>query len=293
MSQALYLGWWAGEFDRRPVRHDIRRRSGTPGGNLAELQEVRATVLRWVLRPAFLFAGIAAAYFAFPSRHFNADALHYNLHALYASQTGTEAFLNDVMVPGHLGWHLVAVGLIWLFGITDPLNSLLLLNMLNIAFALASVSLLVVLVRSYSDNFAASCAMLTLAFSHACAIYFLSVEVYSLNNLVLSAVLLGFYRVTSREDRNLGMGSVVALGALSVLAVLAHMANLVLLPAAFVFFLVNRGHRWRNALVYGATVTGIGAILVGCLAIAYSTAFRAAAERILDPGAHVGLSRAD
>lgn len=210
----------------------------------------RASVLESLARPNLVFLGICMVYLTFPSNHFNADALHYNLIALH-SAVDSSVFFDDVAVPVHFAWHALATVLIRLSGVQSPMQSLYILEIFTIVTALASIFVFMKVLRSFADDFVTVCATIVLAFSHASLMFFLSVEVYALNNLVL-ALTMGFvHRCCVRQPAGLGVGPTLVLALLTALAVATHLSNLTLLPTVFLFLIAAHPRRaWIRLAVY-------------------------------------------
>jgi len=73
--------------------------------------------------PSLAFLLVCAIYLAFPSNHFNADALHYNLLA-YMSLDDPSVLLRDEAVPVHPLWHMLATSVLWVSQPASPQQSL-------------------------------------------------------------------------------------------------------------------------------------------------------------------------
>lgn len=221
---------------------------------------------RWLRGPGLVFLAICLVYLAFPSSDFNADALHYNLRALMTAG-GASGFLGDESVPVHLAWHAAAAGLLRLAGTQDPLSALHLLVAFNNLAALLSIFVFLRLATSIAGDFAAGCATVVYAFSHACLRSFLSLEVYALNNLVLLALLWYVHRCCARAKDGFRPGNALVMGVLTMAAILAHLSNLVLVPVAIVFFCVLDLRRawWRSA-IFLAVVLALFSCLVAWIA---------------------------
>jgi hypothetical protein len=210
--------------------------------------------LRILARPYLVFLYVCLVYLAFPSNHFNADALHYNIVG-FMSIDDPAVLLRDESVPTHLLWHLLAAGLVALVHPADPRASLYILRILNIALALGSIFLFMRLVRSYAGEGVTAWATLMLAFSQACLRYFLSVEVYSLNNLVLMLVLLFIHRLAARTPFGPGPGDLAVLALLAALAIATHLANVLLVPSIALWLCARGGFRGAGR----GTLFGLGA----------------------------------
>lgn len=210
----------------------------------------RASVLDSLGRPHLVFLGICMVYLTFPSNHFNADALHYNLMGLH-SAVDPSVFFNDVAVPVHFAWHAMATVLIRLSGTQSPMQSLYILEIFTIVTALASIFVFMKLLRSFADDFVTVCATIVLAFSHACLMFFLSVEVYALNNLVLTLTMGFIHRYCVRPPAGLGGGPTLVLALLTALSVATHLSNLMLLPTVSLFLIAAHPRRaWIRLAVY-------------------------------------------
>jgi len=193
--------------------------------------------------PYLVFLIACVVYVAFPSNHFNADALHYNLLA-FMSLYDPSVVLRDGVVAAHLLWHLLASIFLFITQPATPLESLYLLRLMNIVLALGSIFLFMGLVRASAGAWAAAWATVILAFSQACLRHFLAVEVYSLNNLVLILILMAVHRATLAELRP-GAGRAAAFAVLSAVAIGTHLAN-VLLVIPMLLFLLWRGREKRR-----------------------------------------------
>src|SRR5678816_1156565 len=124
----------------------------------------RAGSPRDFLRPHIVFLYICFLYIAFPSNHFNADGLHYNLIA-YLSTVRPSALFRDHSVPAHFLWHLMSLGLLRVFRPASPEQSLYILRAANIALALGSIFVFMRLVRSLAGESTAAWATIALALS--------------------------------------------------------------------------------------------------------------------------------
>jgi len=227
--------------------------------------------LKILLRPYLVFLYICLVYLAFPSNHFNADALHYNLVG-FMSIDDPPVLLRDESVPTHLLWHLLTAGLLRLVRPDDPQASLYTLRVLNIALALLSIFLFMKLVRSYAGERVTAWATLMLAFSHACLRYFLSVEVYALNNLVLVLVLLFVHHLATKEPAGPRAVEIAALSLLVAIAIATHLANVLLVPSIGLWLLARdvRNGVWRGAL-FGLSVSALVLALLQGIAFLRST----------------------
>jgi hypothetical protein len=220
-----------------------------------------------LLRPPVVFAAVCLLYLLFPLNWFNADALHYNLIAHVSAQDPT-ALLRDVVVPVHLLWHALSTAVLWMMRPDTPEQSLYILRALNIVTALASIGLFIKLVRSDADDRATAWAAVMLAFSYACLMSFLSLEVYALNNLVLMLLLM-LVRSLTRAPSPPNARQTVLLAVLTALALGAHLTNVLLIIPLLLVLL--RGSRWdglRRSLLFAATLGGIGLVVVVVLALA-------------------------
>jgi len=138
-------------------------------------------------------------------------------------------------VPTHALWHVLTSALLGVLRPGTPAQSLYVLRVLNIVLALSSIAVFMRLVRSYADEWVTAWATLILAFSQACLRYSLSVEVYSLNNLILTIAFFATYRVATRAGSEVKAGDLVVLALLSVLAIATHLANVLLVPSVVVW----------------------------------------------------------
>ncbi|HZI93168.1 MAG TPA: DUF2723 domain-containing protein [Patescibacteria group bacterium] len=231
----------------------------------------RAGSPRDFLRPHIVFLYICFLYIAFPSNHFNADGLHYNLIA-YLSTVRPSALFRDHSVPAHFLWHLMSLGLLRVFRPASPEQSLYILRAANIALALGSIFVFMRLVRSLAGESTAAWATIALAFSHACLREFLSVEVYSLSALMLMILMWYVHEATLAGTSTPRTGQALAMGMLTGLAVAAHIANLLLVvPVAVVLCAGGVRKGLRPAGVYALSVASmLGAMILGMSALASS-----------------------
>jgi hypothetical protein len=206
---------------------------------------------RWG-RPNLVFLCICLVYLGFPSHDFGVDALHYGMRALLTA-AGASSLFSDISVPVHLAWHAAAAALLGLTGTPEPLQALYVLGLFDIVVALVSIFLFMGIVRRIAGDFVASCATVVLAFSHACLRFFLSVEVYALNNLALIALVWFVHRRCTTGKDPFGMRQVVVVGLLSMAAITTHLSNLLLVPALVLFFIALDLRRawWRVAVYLG------------------------------------------
>lgn len=213
-----------------------------------------------------VFLLICLVYLSSPSSHFNADALHYNLHAFLSAREPSR-FLTDSSVPAHLGWHVLATSLLMILRPETPEQSLYMLVTMNIALALGSIYLFMRIVGSYAGNRTTIWATLCLAFSHAFLRYSLTVEVYSLNNLVLAGVLLAVHTTARARGAPRSRWTAIHLAVLTAAALGAHITNVLLVPPILVLLL--RGgtkQALRSALTYAAGLVSV--LLAGLLGLA-------------------------
>ncbi|MGH9869680.1 MAG: protein O-mannosyl-transferase family [Candidatus Polarisedimenticolia bacterium] len=228
----------------------------------------RPGALDLLARPYLVFLGITLLYVAFPSYHFNADALHYNLLALLTAQDPAVLF-QDRTVATHFLWHLLAAAVV---GVTKPANpeqSLYALRALNIVLALASIFVFMQIVRASAGRHAAAWAGLILAFSHACLRSFLSVEVYALNNLVLAGLLFTVQRLAARGLDAVRTLDALFLALLTILAIATHAANALVVPALLVFFGLQAPRKAvRLGAVYAAATSALFLAMLGGIGVA-------------------------
>ncbi|MBI3449321.1 MAG: DUF2723 domain-containing protein [Acidobacteria bacterium] len=216
----------------------------------------------WQTKPYLVVLAVAAVYLVFPSSRFNADGLHYNLLG-FMSVHDPGVLLRDEAVPAHLLWHLLTSAILAVVRPGTPEASLYVLRLVNILLALGAIAIFARLVRSIAGASAAMWATLVLAFSQACLENFLSVEVYALNTLVLVALYAAARRVLVKAPAEQGGRDLLAISLLCALAVLTHLANIVLVPAVGVAFLMRDRRRgvWHG-LLFGV---GVGGVLVAAI----------------------------
>jgi len=221
---------------------------GTPGSTSGGL---------WQTKGYLVVLAIAAVYLVFPSSRFNADALHYNLLGFMSVQD-PGVLLRDEAVPTHLLWHLLTSAILTLCRPATPQTSLYLLRLVNVVLALGAIAIFARLVRSIAGAAAAAWATLVFAFSQACLENFLSVEVYALNTLVLVTFYAAARRILVKAPGSTGARDLAAISLLCALAILTHLANILLVPAVGVVLLLRDRRRGvAHGLVFGATVAGV------------------------------------
>lgn len=199
----------------------------------------------------------------FPLYNFNADSLHYNLLSFAGAANPRFLFSNEV-TPVHLLWHLFNTALIWVLAPVTFLQSLYYLQLTNIVLSLLYIFLFLTFVRQYASDLTVTLSMLTLSFSHVCLSYFLSLEVYTLNNISILCVFYIMYSLI-RQKIPVNISSSILLAIVSFLAVMCHLTNFLLIFTIALFFLLSGFRKKYFALGSYLVVTLL--LILGVIAV--------------------------
>lgn len=210
-----------------------------------------------------MFFIVCAVYFTFPLYNFNADSLHYNLLS-FAGADNPRFLFTDEVTPVHLLWHLLNTALIWILAPVTFLQSLYYLQLTNIILSLLYIFLFLTFIRQYASDVTVTLSVLIVSFSHACLSYFLSLEVYTLNNISILCVFYIMYGLV-RQKIPFNTSSSILLALVSFLAVLSHLTNFLLIFTIVLFFLLSGFRKKYMAFASYLVVTVL--LILGIIAI--------------------------
>ena len=213
--------------------------------------------------PYIVFLIVCAVYFTFPLYNFNADSLHYNLLS-FAGAANPRVLFSDEVTPVHLLWHLFNTALIRILSPVTFLQSLYYLQLANIVLSLLYIFLFLTFVRQYARDLTVMFSVLILSFSHACLSYFLSLEVYTLNNISILCVFYMVYGLV-RQKIPFNTASSILLAFVSFLAVLSHLTNFLLIFTIALFFLITRFR--KKYIVLGTYLVVTSLLILGVIVV--------------------------
>ena len=198
-----------------------------------------------------IFSLITAAfiYLIYPSQKFNADAMHYNILS-FSSANNFLRLLSDESVPVHFLWHIIMTYVSRLAAAENLYHNLIILQSVNIVISLFALFFFAFFIRKISGDLCASVSTVCFAFSNAASQYFLSLEVYSLNSLIVCSVFYYIYFVEINEIRKEKLSSYVFISAFLFLSYLTHITNLIFFGAVlFYFCFFSEKNRVKKVLI--------------------------------------------
>jgi hypothetical protein len=219
---------------------------------LSEKGKSMISALKRAINPYVVFLGICCVYLLFPSYNFDVDSVHYTLTS-FLSATNFKLLFADTATPVHLAWHVSHTLLLKLLAPANLLESLYYFRIVNILLTLLHIFLFLKFIRLYAGKLTTSLAILVLSFSNVWLLYFLSLEVYTLNVLALLLNFYWIYLLTTQQIRA-NYRNILVLSGFSFLAFLCHIENGLLIAIIAVFLLISGfPNRFKLTLAYSVS----------------------------------------